>query len=47
MVAKVKAVSGSPREKGTLGAMFTLAAEGQLRVLQVSMPRQLGTAEAP
>ena len=52
MAAKAKVASGSPWEKGTLGAVFLLAVEGQLPVcqllvLQVSIPPQPRAAEAP
>jgi len=52
VVAKAKVASCSLWEKGTLGAVFPLAAEGQLPacqllVLQVVLPPQPGAAETP
>lgn len=46
-VAKAKLASGSPQEKGTLSAVLSLDAEGQLPVPQVSMPPWPTASEAP
>lgn len=46
-VAKAKLASGSPQEKGTLSAVLSLDAEGQLLVPQVSMPPWPTASEAP